>query len=95
MTTDLFGYAPPVEPFTDIRNQRESVAEEKARLCLELNAMCKKAPRFLSTASIQTVRGWAATHKQAMKTLGNKQASRAELTTAIESMRAWMPPEAA
>lgn len=42
--TDLFGYAEPAAPFRDIRNTRESVAEEKARLCLELNAICKTPP---------------------------------------------------
>lgn len=44
--TDLFGHAAPTPAFVDIRNQRESVAEEKARLCMELNALCKTPPPF-------------------------------------------------
>lgn len=95
MTADLFGFEQEAAPFVDIRNQRESVAEEKARLCHELNALCKKAPRFLSTASIQTVRGWSATHKQALKTLANKHASRSDLKAAIEAMRTWTSSQVA
>lgn len=41
---DLFGFVAPAPEFVDIRNQRESVAEEKARLCLELNGLCKTPP---------------------------------------------------
>ena len=93
--TDLFGYAAPVASFKDIRNQRESVAEEKARLCLELNALIKRAPQFLSTASIQTVRAWQITHKAARKTFSSKGSSRAELLRAIDSLRKYLPTEAA
>jgi hypothetical protein len=62
---DLFGQVPesPLAPFVDIRNQRESVAEEKARLCLELGALCKTPPRSLNSASINRVREWRAAHK--------------------------------
>jgi hypothetical protein len=74
---DLFGQVPqpPRTPFVDIRNQRESVAEEKARLCLELGALCKTPPRSLSSASINRVREWRAAHKGALKVLGSKQSS--------------------
>lgn len=41
---DLFGHAEPAVAFRDIRNTRESTAEEKARLTLELNALCKTPP---------------------------------------------------
>jgi hypothetical protein len=44
--TDLFGHVAERPAFIDIRNQRESVAEEKARLCMELNALCKTPPPF-------------------------------------------------
>lgn len=43
--SDLFGHTPASPAFVDIRNQRESVAEEKARLCMELNALCKTPPQ--------------------------------------------------
>lgn len=42
--SDLFGYEPPQVPFKDIRNTRESVAEEKARLCMRLNELCRTPP---------------------------------------------------
>lgn len=70
--SDLFGHTPakPIRP--DIRNQRESVAEEKARLCLELNSLCKSPPRSLNSASINVVRAWRVEHKAASKILASK-----------------------
>lgn len=94
-SADLFGHIEEQQPFVDIRNQRESVAEEKARLCMELNVMCKRAPRFLSDASVQTVRAWQYAHKSAMKTLACKDSSRQQLSTAIESLRSYLPKETA
>ncbi len=85
--TDLFGHTAPSPAFVDIRNQRESVAEEKARLCMELNALCKTPPRSLNSASINQVRAWRATHKQACKALSSKDSSRTDLQSAINSMR--------
>lgn len=87
MSADLFGHTAPAPAFVDIRNQRESVAEEKARLCMELNALCKTPPRSLNSASINVVRAWRATHKQACKALASKDSSRADLQSAINSMR--------
>lgn len=91
--SDLFGFSAATEPFKDIRNQRESVAEEKARLVMELNALCKRPPQFLSTATIQTVRKWRIAHKAAQKILNGKDSSRAQLSTAIQSLKDWLPKE--
>lgn len=88
--SDLFGYAPEAPAFVDIRNQRESVAEEKARLCMELNALCKTPPRSLNSASINTVRAWRVTHKAASSVLARKDSSRTELQSAIESLRMYL-----
>jgi hypothetical protein len=44
MGADLFGHVEPAKEFRDIRNTRESVADEKARLCLELNSLCRTPP---------------------------------------------------
>jgi len=85
--TDLFGHVAEWPAFIDIRNQRESVAEEKARLCMELNALCKTPPKSLNSASINTVRAWRATHKAACRVLASKDSSRADLQSAINSMR--------
>lgn len=86
---DLFGFVAERPAFVDIRNTRESVAEEKARLCLELNALCKAPPRSLGAASIQTVRAWRLELKNAQKTLAAKDSSRQALQSAINSMKAF------
>ena len=87
MSADLFGFEPPRAKFTDIRNQRESIAEEKARLCMELNELCRTPPRSLGAASIQAIHAWRVEHKAALKTLCAKDASRQQLRAAINSMR--------
>lgn len=48
MSVDLFGPVPAAAPapFKDIRNQCESVAEEKARLCMELNRLLQTPPQI-------------------------------------------------
>jgi hypothetical protein len=88
---DLFGEVPelPRQPFVDIPNTRESVAEEKARLCLELHELCKKPPKSLNSSSVNRVREWRSAHKLALKVLASKQSSRTELLTAINSMRSF------
>jgi hypothetical protein len=85
--SDLFGHIVEREPFVDIRNQRESVAEEKARLCQELNSLLRATPRSLASASIQRVREFKHAHKQCLRVLQNKGSSRQELLTAINSIR--------
>jgi hypothetical protein len=42
--SDLFGHIEPSAPFKDIGNQRPSVAEEKAQLCLTLNRLLQTPP---------------------------------------------------
>jgi hypothetical protein len=85
--SDLFGYAAERAPFVDIRNTRESVAEEKARLCHDLNTLCRVVPKSLNSASVNRVREFRAAHKMAMKVLGSKQSSRTDLLSAINSMK--------
>ena len=85
--SDLFGHVQERAPFVDIKNQRESVAEEKARLVMELNELCRTPPRSLGAASIQTVRAWRMEWKSARRVLGSKTSSRQELQSAITSMR--------
>lgn len=85
---DLFGFEQPKLPFSnDIRNQRESVAEEKARLAFELNKLVKTPPKTLNSASINTVRAWFETQKMAAKVLSAKDSSRTQLLSAINSMQ--------
>lgn len=85
--TDLFGQVVERAPFVDIRNQRESVAEEKARLCQELNTLLRSTPKALATASIQQVRQFKLTHMQCLMVLSCKTSSRQELQSAIGSMQ--------
>jgi hypothetical protein len=85
MNADLFGHIVTPPEFRDIRNQRESVAKEKARLCHELNLLCKTPPRSLNSASINTVRAWRITHKASARVLASKDSSRSELQSAISS----------
>jgi hypothetical protein len=87
--TDLFGQVAECAPFKDIRNQRESVAEEKARLCQDLNALLRATPKSLGVASIQRVREFKVEHKRCLKVLQSKTSSRQELESAINSMKGW------
>jgi hypothetical protein len=87
--TDLFGVVAEQPPFKDIRNQRESVAEEKARLCQELNGLLRRTPKAHAIASVQQVTAYKYAHKAALKVLQCKTSSRQELETAITSMTDW------
>lgn len=81
------GTPPPRHEFKDIRNQRESVAEEKARLCFELNALCKKIPKAIASASIQSTRQWLAVRDSSLATMRSKTSSRAQLMSAIQRLK--------
>jgi hypothetical protein len=86
---DLFGFSAERPEFKDIRNQRESVAEEKARLCAELNSLLRRTPKPNAIASVQQVKQFQHAHKTALKVLQCKTSSRQELQSAITSMSAW------
>lgn len=86
---DIFGLVIEREPFKDIRNQRESVAQEKARLCAELNTLLRKAPRASTIATIQQVTKYKHAHKSALKVLQSKTSSRQELETQLNAMQQW------
>jgi hypothetical protein len=78
---------PQRKPFKDIRNTRETSAEEKARLALQLGVMCNTCPPSIkSGGSVNDVRNWKHARAEAMKVAGNKRASVHELTAAINSM---------
>lgn len=76
MTADLFGYEAARTPFRDIRNQRDSVAEEKARLCLELGKLVNRVPEHIKSADIKKTREWVAAMERARKVLNNKRIER-------------------
>jgi len=70
-------------PFKDIRNQRESVAEEEARLLLELGRLMRKAPASVNAGSVQKVRMWVAAVKSAQKVAGSARSSVPDISRAI------------
>jgi len=74
-------------PFRDIRNQRPSVAEQKAALALELGRLLTKPPASVVNGSVQKVREWQAARARAAKVAGSSRSSVPELTAAINNMR--------
>jgi hypothetical protein len=89
MNADLFGYTRPRAQFQDIRNQRPSVAEEKATLCLQLGELCRRVPPSICNGDVKSVREWRMHCESARKKLGNKRSSVTDLTTAIAQMRSY------
>lgn len=87
---DLFGGAPPPDPFKDIGNQRPSAAEEKASLCLQLGRLCLKVPHSVSQGSIEQTRAWVAAQKVSLALVKNSRASAPQLTAAIANMRRFL-----
>jgi hypothetical protein len=87
--SDLFGHIEESPEFKDISNQRESVAEEKARLCATLNDLLRRTPKAHNIATVQQVTKYKHAHKAALKVLQCKTSSRHELTSVISSMEGW------
>lgn len=87
--SDWVGNTPPdaVRQFKDIRNTRDSVAAEKARLSLELHQLMKKPPAKVVNGSVQVVRRWQAAREAARKVAGSARSSTQDLRSAINSMR--------
>lgn len=81
------GVSSAPKPFKDIRNTRESLAEEKARLCLELGGLIKRAPPKVVNGSVQTVREWQQARAAAAKVAASSRSSGQELRTAINNMQ--------
>lgn len=84
--SDLFGHAAPGVEFQDIRNQRPSVAEEKATLCRHLNELLRRTPRAEAIATINQTHAYSHAHKQCLKVLRASSSSRSELQRAIDVM---------
>ena len=84
---DWVGSAALPKPFRDIRNQRDSVAEEKARLSLELHDLLARVPMVAKNGSVNAVREWKATHTECKKVVESSRSSVHELRSAINRMR--------
>jgi hypothetical protein len=87
---DLFGHVEPKPELRDIGNQRESVAEEKARLCKRLNEILRSTPKRLNSASVNEVRAWKISHSESLKVLKSSKSSRQELQQRIVAMSAYL-----
>lgn len=90
--TDFVGNLPPEPPRKDIRNTRPSVAEEKARLALELGRLLMAVPPEVRSGSINAVNRWKQVREAASKVAGAKRSSVQDLQYAIRSMQNWKEP---
>lgn len=88
--SDLFGHSQPKQEFRDIKNQRPSVAEQKAELCLILKDLVNKCPPSIASGSIQQTRAWVAAQQSARKKMNNQRSSVQDLTAAIANMRSFL-----
>jgi hypothetical protein len=83
--------APPtvVVPFRDIRNTRQSVAEEKAQLAHELGSLARKAPPGCMDWSVQRTDNFRGAVARAVKVAGAKRSTVPELTSALNNLRSF------
>ena len=85
--TDWVGDALKAKIAKDIRDQRDAVAAEKARLCLRITELCRTIPQKLrSGGSVQDVQHWKAEREKCLKVSGNKRSSVHELEAAMNVM---------
>jgi hypothetical protein len=90
MTQFDFVGAIPAAPFKDIGNTRDSTAQEKARLCLELGKLIRSIPPRIKTGgSVNDVRVWKDDHAKCTKVASSPRASTQELRSAISRMQKW------
>lgn len=75
------------KPFRDIPNTRQTIAEQKAELALELGRLCSLVPHSVSNGSINRTQEWLSARAAAAKTAGNKRSSVQALTAAISNMK--------
>lgn len=77
-------------PFRDIGNTRDSTAQEKARLCLELGRLIRAIPpQIKSGGSVNDVGAWKDDLAKSTKVAGSARASTQELRSAISRMQKW------
>lgn len=85
---DWVGDEKPRKVFKDIHNTRNAVAEQKARLVLELNGFLNAIPpKIKSGGTVGDVREWRVAHEAAKKIASSSRSSVHELTAAISNMQ--------
>lgn len=87
-TIDAFD-PPAPRPFVDIRNQRPSVAEQKAALCMQLRALCNHPPQSVVSGGIGAVRAWKSVQAECCKVAAKATSTVPQLESAINRMRAF------
>lgn len=81
---------PKTRPFRDIRNTRDTTAQEKARLCLLIGKAMNTVPASLkSGGSINQVMAWKRERAEVEKVVNSKRASVSELEAALNKIRKW------
>lgn len=88
-TVDAFAAHLPPKPFTDQRNQRTKVAQEKAELCLVLKRLVDKPPAGIVNGGIAATRSWMQAAADCRKVLGKVSSTVPQLTAAISRMQAF------
>lgn len=82
--------APARKPFKDIRNTNPTVAEQKAKLCLQIGGLCAVIPSEIKNGgSVNSVRRWKFCRDAALKVAGNKRSSITELEIALKTITNW------
>lgn len=79
----------PRAPFSDIANTRQSNAEEKAMLALELHSLLLKCPQAVANGGIKAVQRWREEHAECKKVAASQRSSVHQLRSAIAKMGAW------
>lgn len=89
-TRTVDAFSPPApKPFTDIRNQRPSTAEQKALPCLRLKDLCNKPPQSIIDGGVSAVRAWKSVQADCRKVLVKATSTVPQLESAISRMGAF------
>lgn len=86
-TIDAFAQPTQTMQFVDIRNQRNSVAEEKACLLRQLGDLINRVPPSVASGGIVTVRAWKDARKTAAAVAAKSSASVPQITAQTNNMR--------
>lgn len=88
---DFVGGAMPARAFLgQVTNTNDRVAEEKARLNLELGKLMNKPPQSVVNGSVQLTRRWIDCRKKAEKVAKSTRQTVPELQGAVQMMKAFL-----
>lgn len=88
---DFVGGALPARAFLgQVKDTNDRVAEEKARLNLELGKLMNKPPHSVVNGSVQLTRRWVEARKKAEKVVKSTRQTVPELQGAVSMMKAFL-----